>query len=96
LHDLHILVTAPFCCDRKARAASVQSFTLWQQATIEFTQQDHSIIACSRHMYMLLFFTHILFVVNRAFQCNANREVATKLFFTECMAVSHTCVVPAV
>jgi len=51
-HDLHILVTVPFCCDRKARAASVQSFTLWQQATTEITCHDHSIIACSCHMYM--------------------------------------------
>jgi len=34
-HDLHILVTAPFCCDRKSRAACAQSFALWQQATIE-------------------------------------------------------------
>ena len=25
-HDLHILVTAPFCCNRKAWAASAQSF----------------------------------------------------------------------
>jgi len=24
-----LLVTAPFCCDRKDRAASAQSFTLW-------------------------------------------------------------------
>jgi len=30
------------CCDRKSRAAYVQSFTLWQQATIEFTCHDHS------------------------------------------------------
>jgi len=36
-HDLHILVTAPFCCNRKARVANVQSFTLWQQAIIEIT-----------------------------------------------------------
>jgi len=41
-HDLHILVTAPFCCDRKSRAAYAQSFALWQQATIEFTCHDHS------------------------------------------------------
>jgi len=41
-HDLHILVTAPFCCDRKARASSAQSFTLWQQATTEITCHDHS------------------------------------------------------
>jgi len=31
-----------YCCDRKARAACAQSFTLWQQATIETTRQDHS------------------------------------------------------
>jgi len=51
-HDLHILVTAPFCCDRKSRAACAQSFALWQQATIEFTCHDHSNIACSRHIYV--------------------------------------------
>ena len=51
-HDLHILVTAPFCCDRKSRAACAQSFAPWQQATIEFTCHDHSVIACSRHIYV--------------------------------------------
>jgi len=40
------------CCDRKSRAAWAQSFALWQQATIEFTCHDHSIIACSRHIYL--------------------------------------------
>jgi len=29
----------------KARAACAQSFALWQQATIEITRRDHSIIA---------------------------------------------------
>jgi len=28
--------------DQKARAASVQSFALWQQATTEFTRRNHS------------------------------------------------------
>jgi len=51
-HDLHILVTAPFCCDRKSLAACAQSFAPWQQATIEITRRDHSIIACSRHIYV--------------------------------------------
>jgi len=51
-HDLHILVTAPFCCDRKSRAACAQSFAPWQQATIEITCHDHSIIAFSRHIYV--------------------------------------------
>ena len=44
------------------------SFALWQQATIEFTRRDHSVIAFSRHAYMVLFFAHIPFVVNRAFR----------------------------
>ena len=57
-----------YCCDRKAPPASVQSFTLWQQATIEIMRRDHSIIACSRATYIwVLYFMHILFVVNRTF-----------------------------
>ena len=52
-HDLHILVTAPLCCDWKAQAACAQSFALLQQATIEFTCHDHSITACSRHIYVV-------------------------------------------
>jgi len=39
----HILVTAPFCCDRKARAACAESFALWQQATIEIMRRNHSL-----------------------------------------------------
>jgi len=31
---------------------AMQSFTLWQQATIEITCHDHSVIACSRHICM--------------------------------------------
>jgi len=41
-----------YCCDRKARAACAQSFTLWKQATTEFTRQYHSITAGLRHVYM--------------------------------------------
>jgi len=41
-----------YCCDRKSRAAYAQSFALCQQATIELTCHDHSIIACSRHIYV--------------------------------------------
>jgi len=40
------------CCDRKSREAFAQSFALWQQSTIEFTCHDHSITACSRHIYV--------------------------------------------
>jgi len=53
-----------YCCDRKSRAARVQSFAPWQQATIEITRRDHSIIACSRHIHVFLFCAHIPFVVN--------------------------------
>jgi len=63
------------CCVRKARAASAQSFTLWQQATIEITCRDHSIIACSRHIYMVLFFAHIPFVVNRTFNATPTERL---------------------
>ena len=55
------------CCDQKSRAAYAQSFALWQHATIEFTCHDHSIIACSRHIYILLFFAQIPFVMNNTF-----------------------------
>jgi len=44
-----------YCCDRKARAASAQSFALWQQATIEITRSVHFIIACSRYAYIRVF-----------------------------------------
>jgi len=47
-----IILWFSWCCGRNARAASAQSFTLWQQATIEITGRDHSIIACSRHRYV--------------------------------------------
>ena len=51
----------------KSRAAYAQSFTLLKQATIGFTCNDHSIIACSRHAYILSFFAHIPFMVNHTF-----------------------------
>jgi len=35
-----------------AQAASMQSFTLWQQATIEILRRTHFISACLRHIYM--------------------------------------------
>jgi len=41
-----------YCCHRKTRAACAQSFAPWQQATIEITRRDHSIIACSRQFYL--------------------------------------------
>jgi len=47
---LHILVKVPLCCDWKGRAASVQSFTLWLQATIKISRRAHLMCACLRHM----------------------------------------------
>ena len=78
-HDLHILVTAPFCCDRKFRAACAQSFAPWQQATIEITRRDHSIIACSRHTHIFLFFAHIPFVVNRTINATPPERLQQRL-----------------
>jgi len=61
-HPCHLTdSTAAFA---KAWATCGQSFARWQWATIEFTRRDHSVIACLRHIYILLFFAHILFVVN--------------------------------
>ena len=64
--DINFLPSGRFFMLRsESRAACAQSFAPWQQATIEITRRDHSIIACSRHICMVLFFTHIPFVVNR-------------------------------
>jgi len=55
----------------KAWAACAQSFTLWQQATTEIMRQiaPQSLNCClfTPHIYMLLFFAHIPFVVNHTF-----------------------------
>ena len=51
-HHFHILVKAPLCCDWKAQAASMQSFTLWQQATIEIPHRTHSVSIHLRHIYI--------------------------------------------
>ena len=51
-HGLHILVTAPFCCDRRVPAARAQSFTQWQQATIEITRHACSCFQFAPHTYI--------------------------------------------
>jgi len=71
------LKSSSYCCDRKARAECAQSFTLWQQETIEITCHDHSIIACSRHIYMGVVLRVHSVRGERRIQRNANREVAT-------------------
>jgi len=47
-----VSIVAEQCCHRKAQAASAQRFTQWQQTTVKITPRNHSIIACSRHLYM--------------------------------------------
>ena len=70
-----VLHTRDNCCDRKARAACAQNVALWQQAPINFTRRDHSIIACSRHIYMVLFLARIPFVVNRTFNATTTERL---------------------
>ena len=50
--EMPSLLAQRYCYDRKSRAVCAQSFALRQQAIIEFTCHDHSIIACSRHIYV--------------------------------------------
>jgi len=55
----------------------MQSFTLWQQATIDIPPRAHSISACLRHMYMVVVL-HVHPVRGEShIQHNTNRVVAT-------------------
>ena len=60
----------------KGRAACAQSFAPWQQATIEFTSRDHSVIACSRHIYIIVIRAHLVCGESHN-QRNATGEAAT-------------------
>ena len=64
-------------CDRKARAASAQSFALWQQATIDITCRDYFIIACLCHLYRNVVLRAHSVRGETCIQRNASREVAT-------------------
>ena len=71
-----------YCCDQKTQAVFAQSFTLWQQATMDITCHDHSIIACSHHIYTCGCYSSRTPVRGEShIQCNANREVATILIW---------------
>jgi len=60
---------------------------MWQQATIEITCHDHSIITCSCHIYTGVVLRAHLVRGESHIQYNANREIAaTPLFF----ATNHT------
>jgi len=57
------------CCDRKAHAASAQSFTLWQQAIIEIT------LVVRATCRWVLFFAHITWNIFKHLGCFALQEV---------------------
>ena len=76
-HNLHLLITASFCCNRKAQVASVQSFMLWQQATLDIMRCNHSYIACSCHVCMGVILHAQPVCGESHIQCNANGEFAT-------------------
>ena len=66
-HNLHILVTAPFCCDRKSWAAYAQ--TSHCGSNQHRVHMPWSLYYCLfvPHICMVLFFMHIPFMVNHAF-----------------------------
>ena len=82
----------------KARAACAQSFALWQQATIGNMRRNHSIIACSPHIYVVFFFAHIPFVVNHTFNARPMERLqqhplifaTNRIDRTFCVKVSHS------
>jgi len=65
--------------DRKARAGSAQSFTLWQQATVDVTRRDHYVIDCSSHMHSGAIHRKHPVRGESHIQSPADREVATHL-----------------
>jgi len=66
-----------------------QSFALWQKVTIEFTHHDHSLIACSRHIYGVVLRAHPICGKSHI-QRNANGEVATILLNHTLSCYFHT------
>ena len=88
------------CCDRKSRAACAQSFALWQQATIEITQRDHSlrmlVVAFNRShvnisrdytprpLNYCLFVPHIYGVVLRAHSVRGEPRISVQRQWSGC------------
>jgi len=120
---VNVLTTiTAYCCDRKSRAAYVQSFALWQQATIELTCHDHSsrtlllrsivdIVGITRdymprllyyclfapHICMVLFFTHIPFVVNHTFNATSPERLQHyHLPLYQCVAIAFQIIILSV
>jgi len=56
--------------------ACAQSFTLWQQAIVEIMRRNHSVIACSCHIYMGVILRAHPIRGESHIKRNANREVA--------------------
>ena len=83
-HHLHILVKAPLCCDWKAQASSMQSFTLWQQATIEIVFILFQLV-CKTYIWVF-FFMYIPFVANHTLNTTPTKglrhfqQIWTRLF----------------
>jgi len=67
------------CCDTKARSASSQTFTLWQQATIRIVLRDHSVIGWFHHLYMGVILRAHSVPGETHIHRNANQEVATRV-----------------
>jgi len=93
-HDLHILVTAPFCCDWKSRAACAQSFAPWQQATIEIMLAISLTIACLRYIYNGVIL-HAHPVCGESTQhhrrgCNRTCPIYKKLLFLQLIAKAYS------
>jgi len=61
----------------KPEQASAQSFTLWQQATIEITRRAHSISAGSHHIYKGVVLHEHPVCDESHIQQNSNQGVAT-------------------
>ena len=43
--------------------------------TIEITQRGHSVIVCTRHFFISVFFAYILFMVNRTFNATPTENL---------------------
>jgi len=85
-HDLHILVTASFCCDWKSWVAYAQSFAPRQQATIEIMRHNllyYCLIA--PHIYIFVLCLHSVLGESHN-QRNTTGEVATAETVFKCAA----------
>ena len=65
-----------------------KAFTLWQQATIEITCHDYSIIACSHHVYMGVVLCAHPVRGESHIKCNASGQIATVWCSSKC---THYC-----